>query len=646
MRSRSPSVSRTVRGALIASVFASRVIAAENGASLGEMVVTATRTQAPLSAIGDSISVISAPEAQFSQKLVLSDLLSSVAGVSVSRNGGMGATTAVRIRGADDSQTLVLIDGVKINDPASPGGAFNFATLLVDDIARVEVLRGSQSTLWGSQAIGGVINIVTPKPQGPLTVSFDTETGSYGTGSFIARAQSGNERYGWRVGARYLTTDGISAFDEDLGGREKDGFRNVGASANGFFRVSDAVQVEMRSTWWRSHIDFDGFPPPSFSFADTREHGTSEEWVSYAGLTIDPPSSRLHHRVGISYADIRREDFNPDSSVRLTYDSVGSTLRYEYQASLALNEQVSGVLGLERERSAIDLVAPSEFDPSPTPLRSDVTLDSAYAQVQVAPLRILTLSAGLRYDDHEIFGNHTSRQFALAWSATESTVLRASYGEGFKAPTLYQMYSPYGNLGLRPEESEDWDIGIEQRILDLNVSTTYFERDTRSLIDFVSCFGVATARCLQQPQGYYENLQRSKARGYELSIQAPITPSLSFDANYTRLEAVNRSPGSSNFGNDLPRRARDMVNARLTYRWPMALTTTLAAQYVGRRFDDAQNSIELGAYTLVDLRAAYRLSETLELYGRIENLFDEDYETAYRYGTIGRGVYLGVRVTL
>jgi vitamin B12 transporter len=613
-----------------------------------QIVVTATRTSAALSSVGDSMSVIEAEAARQSQKVAVSDLLLTTPGITATRNGGLGTSTSVRIRGAESDQTVVLIDGVKLNDPSSAGGGYNFANLLVSDIARIEVLRGSQSTLWGSQAIGGVVNVVTPEPTGPLSTTVDAQAGSYGTARLVGSAQSGNERYGWRVGANYLTTDGVSAFDEDLGGREDDGFRSVGASVRGLLHLSDAVTAEIRSAWQRARSGFDGFPPPTFVFADTREYTTTKEWVSYAGVKIDSLAGRLQHRLGAAYTDTDRENIDPASTVPQTFDAYGRNLRWEYQGTLALNDVLSSVFGAERERSEFSSASPTPFNPNPVPLQHDVTLDSVYAQLQVSPVQPLTLTGGVRYDDHENFGDHTSAQAGVAWSITDATLVRASYGEGFKAPTLYQLFSQYGTTGLAPEQSEDWDVGFEQRLFDRRVaiSATYFERDTDHMIDFVSCFGVNTARCRAQPDGYYENVQQTTADGYEVGLQAQLATQLLFSASYTELDARNASRGTSNFGRKLPRRANESAAAQLSYQWRIPLTTTLAAQYVGRTFDDAANRFVLDEYVLVDLRAAYEVSDSLEIYARVENLFDEDYQTARRYGSLGRGAYVGVRLTL
>ncbi len=642
-----PIQARGLRVVIALGLATSTAVAADQE-SIARIVVTATRAPADLASVGDSITVLSAEQTRESQKTTVADLLSMTPGVGVSRNGGLGGTTSLRIRGAETDHTVVLINGVKLNDPASVGGAFDFANLLIDDVSRIEVLRGAQSTLWGSQAIGGVVNIVTPEPSGPLTTTLDVQGGSLGTLQAMARAQAGSERFGWRVGVGYLTTDGISAFAADRGGREDDGYRNRGVSAQGVWQLVDGVRLEARTTWSSAHAEFDGFPPPVYSFADTPEYGTTDEWVSYAGVRIDSFGNRLQHRIGVAHTDTDRKSTDPASSVPTTLDAQGTNVRYEYQGTLTLNERISGVFGIERERSALTTSAPTTFEPNPIPLDRDVVLDSIYAQVQIAPLRGLTLTGGLRYDDHETFGDNTSAQLAAAWSVTTATLLRASYGGGFKAPTLYQLYSQYGTPTLDPEDARDWDVGVEQRLFKdrLVVSATYFEREIDNMIDFVSCYGGAIApNCAAQPEGYYQNLARTRADGYELALTGQLAERLSFTANYTGLDARVDTRASANFGNELARRPRDAAAAALTYAWRIPLTTTLAAQYVGRSFDDVANRTVLRAYTLVDLRASYRWSDRIELYGRIENVLDEAYETVSRYGTLGRTAYIGVRVT-
>lgn len=609
------------------------------------IVVTATRTDQPVSKIGNSITVLGAQEIRDSQKTVVSDVLSTTPGVTVTRNGGIGGTTFLRIRGAETDQTVVLFDGIKLNDPSSPGGGYDFANLVTNDVSRIEVLRGPQSTLWGSQAIGGVVNIVTPEPRGPLSASLSAEGGQPGTGMARARLEAGGDRLAWRLGGSYLTSDGVSAFDRRLGGRERDGFRNLGFNARATLRLSDALNAEWRSIWSKSHFGFDGYPPPDYLFADTRETGEVEELVNYVGLELRSFEGRWKNRIGYAYTHTDRRDFNPDSSVAETFNAMGRNRRLEWQSTLSLSSRYQAILGLESERSDFRTAAPSEFDPAPVPLRADTRIDSAYAELQATPVSPLALTLGVRHDDHATFGGHTSPRAALAWTLSSATWLRASFGDGFKSPTLYQLYSPYGNLALRPEEARGWDVGLEHKLGGdrVDLMLTWFHRNTHNMIDFVSCFGATDPRCAAQPFGFYDNVQRTSAHGVEFGAAVRAGDRSRLTLNYTRTDARNDTQGSPNFGHELARRARDTAYLGLSRDWGGGLSTAVAAQFVGRTFDDAANLTTLGSYTLLDLRASYAWSARTSLYARLENALDKQYETTGGYGSMGRAFAAGVR---
>lgn len=609
--------------------------------TLENVVITATRNEQSVDQVGSSITLLQPEDIRALQKISVADVLTTTPGVTLSRNGGLGGTTTIRIRGAESDQTVVLIDGVKLNDPSSPGGGFNFANLLTSDDARIEILRGPQSTLWGSQAIGGVINIVTPEPGGPLSTRLSTEYGSRDTSLTKVEAQAGNEVAAWRVSAGHLTTDGISAFDENLGGREKDGYRNTGASARGIVHITDSIAGELRATWFKGHNEFDGFR------RDTGENGDDEELIGYAAIRMTALDGRLRNRIAFGYTDTDRENFDPSLPVRTTFEATGTNKRWEYQGTFDFSEHDYVTVGLETERSELSTAsAPSMFNLNPVPLARDVDLDSAYALLQLAPIDAVSVTLGTRYDDHETFGSNVSNTAALAWSVTQSTILRTSYGEGFKAPTLYQLFSEYGNPALESEVAHGWDAGIEQRLFDnaVALSATYFSRNTTNMIDYVDCYVSTTPACSAQPDGYYDNVQKATSKGVELVASASIGRQLIVTANYTMMDAKNDVRGDVNFDRQLPRRPRETLNADITWTSTFGLTTTIAVQNSGRSYDNAFDMSVLDGYTLVDLRGSYQISDACQLYGRIENLFDEEYQTARHYGSLGRGGFAGFRL--
>jgi len=616
-----------------------------------EIVVVADRSPERADRIGQQITVLTAQDLQAQQTPVLSDILARTPGVSFSRNGGVGAPTQVYIRGAESGQTVILIDGVKLNDPSSTDTGFNFGNLLVGDVERVEILRGPQSVLWGSQAIGGVVNLLTAQPKARFESDVTAEGGSNNWGYGRVGVGGKSERVSWRATAAYLTTTGVSAFDPAKGGQESDGERHVGASAKAEVKITDQLSLDLRTVYSRGRNDFDGFPPPNRVFSDTREYGVKEDLVGYAGLNLALLDGRFTNRVAVAYTRTDRQFFNPDQAVTdVTFRSTGSNQRFEYQGAFAITPAWKAVFGAETEHSTMRSASPSEFDPNPAAIRRNADIDGIYAQLRGEVAPGLTVSGGVRHDHHGDFGDHTVGQASAAWRVNDGkTVLRASWGQGFKAPSLYQLGSEFGNPNLAPESSHSWDAGVEHRLFDDRVVLTaaYFDRRTRNQIDFFSCpFVTADPRCIGAgglPRfGYYVNTARTKAHGVELSAQADVTEALTLSANYTWTDARNETPGA-NFGKHLPRRPPREGNAEATYRWPTKLSTAVAVHYAGDRYDDVSNRNRLKGYVLWDLRASYPVTETLEVYARVENLFDKSYETIRNYGELGRAAYAGVK---
>lgn len=641
-----------MRNELIVSAATAALLLAANAASaqtassatdpglLDDVIVTANRSAQAADRVGQSVTVLTTADIQSSQTVVVSDLLARTPGVTVSRNGGVGSVTALRIRGAESDQTVAVVDGVKLNDPSGTGGGYNFGNLLIGDIARIEVLRGAQSTLWGSQAIGGVVNVVTAEPTRPFQTSLDTEAGSRGTRSLRASVGGAGERATWRLAASRYQTDGFSAFAR---GTEDDGYENFGLGGRASIRIVDGVSVDLRAVYSDGTVDVDGFlPAPTFAFGDTRETSSTKELVSYAGLNFDLFDGRLSNRVAYGYTRTDRRNLNPDrAGSTVTFEAEGLNRRYEYQGVLDVRDGWTATFGAEHEDSEFSAGADA----------AEVGLDGLYAQLQAEVVDGLTLTGGVRRDEHDTFGGKTLGQAAAAWVLNGgSTVLRASFGQGFKAPSLYQLYSLYGNLALMPEEADGRDLGVEQHLLDgaLILSATWFSRETTNQIDFVSCSGTATPAtaplCYRNGVrrfGYYSNIALSEADGVELAADYEIG-SLSVNANYTRTNTENRTPGA-NLGRQLARRPEEAANLTVGYVWPFGLSTSVAVQHVGDSFDNASNATRLEAYTLVDLRASWPVNETLEVYGRVENAGDETYATTANYGVPGRGTFVGVR---
>lgn len=622
---------------------AAHAVAAEGDS----IIVTATRSPLTLDEIPASIAVLDKAAIDRAQDIGVTELLLRTPGVSISRNGGYGTATSLRIRGAESEHTVAVIDGVKLNDPSSTGGGFNFTNLLVGDISRIEVLRGPQSILWGSQAIGGVVNIVTASPEKRLEGSFDLEAGSRDTVSARAAIGGRTGPLAWRIGGQRFTTDGISSHGKAFGGVERDGYRNHGVSGRAELELADNVSAEVRGYFSSGRVEFDGFN------VDSNDYGLNKEFVGYAGLTFDLADGRFRNRIAYAHTDTNRDNFNPDRARPQSFEADGKNRRWEYQGSFDLTDRISAIFGAENERSDFRSRSPSASLAVPLPAfaRGKAELTSAYGQLSVEPVDGLILNGGVRYDDHDRYGGQTLFAAGGVWRLPTGTLLRASYGEGFKAPSLFQLFSEYGNVALDPEAADGWEAGIEQSLFDrkLVVGASWFDRTTTNQIIYNSCSGTSTNPLCFVPGdpatrrfGYYSNVARSKAQGVEAAAALTLG-GLVLDGNYSWIASEDRSPGTANFGKWLPRRPRQTANASVSYAFGFGLELGAALRWSGKSYDNASNATRLDDYTLVDLRAEYALSDAVKLFARAENVFDEQYMTAFRYGSIGRSLYAGIR---
>ena len=624
--------------------------------SIDEVVVVANRAPEPLSKVGNSVTVLNDLDIKAAQFTSVSDLLAQTPGLSVSRTGGVGQPTSVFIRGAESDQTMVVIDGVQLNDPSTTAGGFDFENLLTGNISRIEILRGAQSTLYGSQAMGGVINITTADPTTPAGGGLAVEGGSHNTGYTAGNIGGKQGDLMWRISGDFNSTSGIPAFDEKFGGTRLCESKIEGGSGQVRYDITPDLQLDLRGYYVKARTDFDGYDTPHsdppFSFGNDREFGESDQVLGYGGLTLRSPDRTLTNRIAYQYTSTNTRQYDPDAPLNYyspsteTFFGIGRNERVEYQGTWEIAPRYQLVYGAQHERSSIDTDTPAYDSDGPAPVENDATIDSGYAHLQGEVVPGLTLTAGERYDRHNEFGGHTAGAVAAAWDLNDGqSILRTSFSQGFKAPSLYQLYSPYGTSTLRPEAAETWDASVEQHAWNgrLMLSATYFQRYSRDLIEFFDC--PSAADCPNKFLGYYANIARAATHGVELQAAANPLDELTLTANYTLTDTEDKSPGSPTFGNELPRRPKDAANLSATYRWTAPLSTTVAARYAGPSYDDSFNETKLGGFVLVDLRVSYALKERLEVYGRVENATGKHYETAYQYGQLGRVAYADVRVT-
>lgn len=585
------------------------------------IIVSATRTPTPISQVGASVSVIDAAALQSRQYQFAGDAIADVAGAAIAQNGAFGGQSALRIRGEASGRTLVRIDGVVVNDPSAPGGGFNFANLDVADIEQIEILKGPQSILYGSEAIGGVVDITTKRGAGRPSVNAFAEAGSFKTYRAGAGVSGGGEDADYRINVFGLRTDGISKADAADGNGEADDFESIAVSGAGGVNLADALRLEGNVRYGAANTEFDGFPPPNFSLADSDDRDETEELYAAGRAIVTLFDGNVENVVSLGYSAIERNNFSGDT---LSFFADGERVSAEYLGRFTVNQWLSGVVGAETEETEIDTGTEAE----------DITVNSVFGLLQLAPIDRLTITGGVRHDDHETFGGATTGRATAALRFDEvGATLRGSWGTGFAAPSLFQLNfvccgGTAPNRDLEPEKSEGWDVSIEKTAFNetLRGRVTYFRQVTENLIDFDFLSGA------------YINVDETVRKGVEFEGAWAPSPQFSVDVSYAYIDAIDRSTDLA-----LLRQPRHAVTGHITWRPVDPLQLSTSVRYNGEERDGGG---DIPSFFTVDLRGAYAVSDSIELYGRVENLFDEEYQDILGYGEPGLSAFGGVRLRL
>ena len=604
------------------ALVAATPVAAQEIPNSDDIVVTASGIAQSRDEVGQAITVIDADTIEKRQTSDVVDLLATTPGIRFNRTGSTGSVAGISIRGAETTQTLVLIDGVKVNDPSGIGEGYDFGHLLTGNISRIEVLRGSNSVVHGSQAIGGVVSLMTATPAAGFAANASAEYGYSDTLNAKADISASAGRVSGGIGGAYFRTDGISSA---TGGTERDGYKNFAGNARLKIAFTDALSLDLRGYYVNADLDYDSFFGAP---ADSGDVAKLDQYVGYAGVNLGLFDGRFTSRAAVTWL---RNDRNyyfvrgtaPD------YGYSGTNLRFEYQGVVSPVEQTKLIFGYEHERPDYDFFGFGSRD------NARANIDSIYALGIVRPFAGLSLTGGVRHDDHSQFGRATTFGANANYSPNDgATQFRLSYGEGFKAPSLYQLYDSFsGNAALRPEASKSYDVGIDQSLADGRalISLTGFVRNTVNQINYDN----ATFT--------FGNIDRTRAKGIEATLALrPVDP-LNITASYSYIDARDRSGRPAFDGKRLPRRAEHAVSLSADYDWSFGLTTGATITMVSDSFDNAANTVRLDGYALAGVRVSLAVSERIELYGRIDNLFDADYATAFNYGTYGRAAFGGVR---
>lgn len=596
-------------------------------ARLDPLVVTSTRIPTEIERTGSSITVITEEEIENRQNREVLQVLETSPGLSVSQFGAKGTSSTVRMRGLPGQYTAVLIDGVDVSDPSGRQSVFDFSQLQAVGIERIEIMRGSQSVLYGGEAVAGTINIATKRGEGLIGGSVFGEFGSYNTYIGGGNLQGGfdGDRGGFNISAQYLDTSGFSAADENLPGNDEgEEYDNLSSVGRFDYALSEALGIKANYRYAKGTANFDAAGGPN---GDDPDRG--DDFLQYSGrgaVTFAPQESIFSGEAGVAYSYSGRDGFD-DGAQSYYYD--GQRVTFDAQGTLTFDPDNILLFGVERDEEGYE----TDGDPD----GQDVWTNSYFAMYQFSPVQNLFLSAGARIDDHETFGVYDTYRGTAAYRFDETgTTVRASASTGFRAPNLFELFGiccgdpNLGNPALDPEESESWDVGIEQILFggDLIADIAYFNIDVDNAIIYGGAFGT--------PDPNYFNVpDTSRSRGVETSLDWMAARNLNITAAYTWNVVQNAA------GTRYDNAPRHIVNVNANYAF---LSDRANANLnVLHRIDtrDSRNTVQLDDPFVVTLAGKYSLLENLDLTARVENLLDDQYQTEYGYGTSDRAFYAG-----
>jgi vitamin B12 transporter len=646
-----PSVTTPV----VSSVVTPVATTANESPTLSEVVVTANRVGVPLQNVTSSSTVITSQDMQQKQEGTALDAIEGVPGVDVAQTGQPGETSYVYIRGNGSENTLVLYDGMPLNDPI--GAPFDYEYLdglTLDGVKQIEVLRGPQSTLWGSNAIGGVINIIPQSGPAPLGGSVLMEGGSYGTSREAVSAQGGDNGGYFSFDASHFNTSGFPALDvkgldatdaageSATAGTVNNGDDNNTASLRVGSNLASNLEEKVLVRYGQSNTSVDAYDSNFVLADDPSDFALQKQLMVDSHTDWKLLDGSWEQQLNISFSDDNRiytATANPYNTYYANGAFDGQTAQAVWQNTIHLAKEETVVLGIQgqeewaSEASTSGDVTNGPNNPDAIPVTS-IQTGSGFIESQTSIDDRLFFNLGGRWEANSQFGTYTTYQAGLAYLIPGlETKLKANYGTGFLVPSLYQLYDPtYGNPSLQPETSLGYDIGFEQPIGGnnfINLGVDYFDNDLTNLISY-------------NPTTYIsENIGQARTYGVESFADFKGISNLDAKGSYTYTYAENLVTYSV-----LARRPQNKASGDVDYKWGDAgFGGSLI--YTGTAFDTDFSGapVTLPSYFLVNLRASYQVNSQVKLFARVDNLFNQWYEDAYGYSTPGLSVYGGTKVS-
>lgn len=593
---------------------------------LGKVIVSATKTESYQAEVGSSSTVITSADIRKSQKVMIYEVLREVPGLTVAQTGAFGGTTSVFLRGSKPGHTLVMIDGIEVNDPRSAETPVNFAHLTTDNIESIEIIRGPQSPLYGSDAIGGVINIITKKGQGKPKFEASVEGGTHNTIKEYLGLSGESQKADYSFWLSKLDSSGIS---KARGGAERDGYSSSTFSSRVGYQLWDTARLNFIQRFTYADFDLDDGAYED----DPNNTSWSQDIVSRIELA-QALNSRWDHKLSFNYYNLETRSRDERDAVDKTEDAQSwfksDSKKIEWQNNFNLSDWDSLTAGLEYEKGRGSSYQRSGSTNTKIDRRSRDNL-GYYLQNQLTVGERLFITPGFRIDDYKLFGKENTYKISSSYILRETASrLKANMGTGFKSPTLFQLYSSFGDPNLAPDKSLSYDLGLEQGAFDNKVSLgiTYFHNKFENMVEFDSV------------TNKYKNIGRAKTFGWEAEFSFKPIEKLKLGMNYTHTATEDEETGK-----ELNRRPRNQASLNINWEFIPKANLNLGLAYKGHNWNNAANTQKVEPYAKIDLGFTYELPKNFNFFTRIENILDRQYEDVRGFNALDRSFFAGIKAT-
>ncbi|MGJ0328898.1 TonB-dependent receptor [Aliarcobacter cryaerophilus] len=608
---------KKINVSLVASFLIATNLYSQQTSSLDEITISsATKSEEKLKNVTANVDVITAEDIESRKFKTVAEALNSLSGVSISSNGGIGQTSSVYLRGMDSKRTLVLIDGIRYNDITTPNGAANFEHLMINDIERIEVIKGAQSSIWGADASAGVINIITKSAQDGTHGNATVEYGRYNSKIARANISHKDENFDAKLSATRVDTDGFSAMTpkgKKAKNYEDDGYENTTANLKLGYNFDENNRVSTSYEIIDTKADMDGYD--SLYNPDPNNKDIAKTKTHLANITYENRNEIALTKVYANYTDIKREYTSSTPKYK------GDIKEYGLNTSIDYLNSSNVTLGADYKDFENKANINKEYN------NKGIFISNTNKFFDDKTI----FTQALRYDRYSDFENKTTGKIGIKQYIINELNISSNYGTGYNVPTIYQLFEPagtsgpVGNINLEPEKTKGYDFGIEYK----GFSLTYFNTKVKNMIDWGNG---------------YENIEgTSKIKGTEIAYKNEVVEDTFLNLSYTNLSAKDSKDKK------LQNRPTNKFNFGVDYYGLKDFHFNVNGEYIGTRYSPNINwgnpDVKTGNYTIWNAVVDYDINKNFSTYLKLDNIFNKDYQIVDGYATSQRAAFVGLKAS-